>query len=58
MEKIEIINSNIPICPDCNGKMTINLPRESIRCIECGTLLHIIGLGQTERDFVTERRQA
>ena len=58
MEKIEIISSNIPICPDCSGKMTINLQRESIRCIECGTLLHIIGLGQTERDFVTERRQA
>ena len=57
MDKTKIISATIPICPDCNGKMTINLPRETIRCIQCGTKLHIIGLGATERDFVTERRQ-
>ena len=56
MNKLEIINAKIPICPDCNSKMTINLPQEKIRCVYCGALLNIIGLGKTDRDFIAEKR--
>lgn len=53
---LEIVNSRIPICPDCNSQMKINLPQETIKCIHCGTLLHIVGLGKTDRDFIAEKR--
>lgn len=56
MSKLEIINAQIPICPDCNSKMTVNLMLNNIKCVHCGTLLHIVGLGKNDRDFIAEKR--
>ena len=56
MSKLEIINAQIPICPDCNSKMSVNLIHETIKCVHCGTLLHIVGLGKNDRDFIAEKR--
>jgi len=57
MNKLEIINSHIPICPECNGKMKINLVQSNVKCTHCGCIFQIIELGRNDRDFICERKE-
>ena len=56
MSKLEIINSKIPICPECNSGMTVRLFHSLIECNKCHTKYHIIELGRNDRDFICEKR--
>ena len=54
--RLDIINSKIPICPECNSKMTVNLIQEMIKCHHCKAVYKIIELGRNEKDFICERK--
>lgn len=57
MSKLELINSKIPICPECQSRMIVDLVTEKIKCYKCHTKYHIIELGRNDRDFICERRE-
>ena len=57
MGKQVVIQTNVPICPECNGTLYLNKINQRYKCIACGNCFKIIEQGQTEREFVCEEER-
>lgn len=54
MNKQVVIQTNVPICPNCNGTLRLNKIMQKYICIACDSRFKILNFGQTEREFVCE----
>lgn len=50
-----VIQTNVPICPECNGTLRLFMKFEKYICNSCGSSFKVIESGQTEREFICER---
>ena len=55
MSNLHTIQTNVPICPDCNGTLRFNVIAQKYICIACHSGFKIINQGQTEREFICEK---
>ena len=55
MNKQVVIQTIIPICPDCNGTLRLNKISQKYICIACKSSFKIKDQGQTEREFLCEK---
>ena len=55
MDKLHTIQCNVPICPECGGALKFQRIINKYLCMHCGTRFKIIGVGQTEREFICEK---
>lgn len=54
-KRVVKIQTNVPICPDCNGTLHFNKIAQKYICIACNASFKIVEEGQTEREFICER---
>lgn len=55
--KLHTIQIRVPICPECGGGLKFYTVANQFRCLHCGNLYNIIGVGQTEREFICEHKK-
>ena len=56
MSKLHTIQVHVPMCPDCGGGLKINPVSLTYQCLHCGSRYKVISHGQTEREFVCEKK--
>lgn len=56
MNKLVIINQNVPMCQECGGGIKMNTQTHSYRCMHCGKVYKIVDIGKNDREFVCETR--
>lgn len=57
MGKQVVIQTNVPICPNCSGMLKLNKIMQCYLCYNCGSKFKLKEPGQTEREFVCEEKQ-
>ena len=53
--KLYTIQVNVQICPECGGGLKFYQIANHYRCFHCGSLFKVLGLGQSEREFICEK---
>ena len=56
MNKLHTIQCNVPICPECGGGIKLNKVSMTFQCYHCGSRFKVLNQGQTEREFVCEKK--
>lgn len=57
MSKLHTVQLRVPICPECGGGLKLYTIVNHFRCMHCGNIYNIIGLGQNEREFICEKEE-
>lgn len=57
MDKLVTIQTNVPICPECNGTLRFNKIAQKYICISCYSGFKIEGQGKTEREFLCKKEE-
>lgn len=54
MSKFITVQTNVPICPECSGKLVLRQITNEFKCHQCGYRLKVVGMGKTDRELICE----
>lgn len=53
---MEIIQTNVPTCPECGAGMRLNPITLEYMCFDCNSRYKVIDHGNNDREVICERR--